>query len=57
VKKMRRNTDRSIKGKTMKNPVTGKTYPIVERKTSEATQENIKTLWKPSKTKTGKKYW
>ena len=54
---MRRNTDRSIKGKTMKNPVTGKTYPIVERKTSEATQENIKTLWKPSKTKTGKKYW
>ena len=40
-----------------KNPITGRSYPITERKTSVATIENIKTLWKNKKTKSGKRYW
>lgn len=44
-------------GRTIKNPITGKSYPVFERKTPKATLENIKTLWEPSERKSGKKYW
>ncbi len=40
----------------IRNPVTGRSYPVRQRKTSAATIENIKTLWKNEKN-SGKRYW
>ena len=47
----------NITQKFIKNPVTGKRYKVVERKTSESTIQSIKDLWKPSKRKHRKIYW
>ena len=41
----------------IRNPVTGRSYPVRQRKTSAATIENIKTLWKNKETNSGKRFW
>lgn len=46
-----------MKKREIKNPVTGKTYKVIERKTSPSIIENIKTLWKTHRTKPRKIYW
>ena len=46
-----------MKKREIKNPVTGKTYKVIERKTSPSIIENIRTLWKRDKTKARKRYW
>lgn len=43
--------------RTIKNPITGKSYTVVERKPSAATIEKIKWLWKEPRGKTRKIYW